>query len=72
MLYICREIYQKSLKNIADRCYDMRLQDFRNAKDCNCDPRELTNSLPSSNSEEFLAILSQSTCYIMGKMLFFN
>ena len=68
MLYICREIYQKYQKNIADRCHDMRLQDFRNTKDCNCDPRELTNSLPSSYSAEFSAILSQSTCYLMGKM----
>ena len=73
MLHICREyhqISQKLEKDMTDRCDDMVMQGFRNARDCNCDPRELAYRFPSSDSE-FDASYVQSICYLGGKNVIF-
>ena len=72
MLYICREfspIYKEFQKNMMDRCENVTLQYFRNARDCNCDPNELTYGF--GFSEEFYANYFQSSCYLAGKNVIF-
>ena len=74
MLYICREysqIYLEFQKNMTDRCDDVILQYFRNARDCNCDPRELTYSILGFGDSEFYANYFQSSCYLAGKNVIF-